>query len=87
MVSTLLTLVITGHGVWSHFRTDFIKLHGRVYVVARMIVDFLLLLCWVGTATLMLRPRDIDPSVPIIPVPQNPDIPWNIGIAFSFVEM
>ena len=77
--------MITVHGVWSHVRTDFIKLHGRAYVVGRMLVDFILLLMWIGTATLMLRPRQVDYSVPIPPFP--PDVPWAIGIAFTFVEM
>ena len=85
VIATIFTLVITGHGVWTHLRSDFVKLHGKVYLIARVLVDFILFLMWIGTATLMLRPRTVDYTVAIPPFP--PDVPWAIGIAFSFVEM
>jgi hypothetical protein len=48
------------------------------------VLEFLVFLMWIGSATLLLRPRQLDPA--------NwwkiaPEIPWDVAIAFSFVEM
>jgi hypothetical protein len=59
--------------------------HGRVWQISRIILEVIIVLMWVGTATLMLRPQDIDYTKPLIPTP--PYVEWDLGIAFTFVEM
>ncbi|MCJ1285443.1 hypothetical protein MMC26_004783 [Xylographa opegraphella] len=84
VISTLFTFVITAHGIWIYSRHNPFAGHGKVYTWARLGLELLMILMWIGTATLMLRPKGVDHSE-LLNIP--PNVQWDICIAFTFVEI
>ncbi|MCJ1323543.1 hypothetical protein MMC10_000204 [Thelotrema lepadinum] len=90
VIASLLTILVTVHGVFAHIRSDpFAKHHGRVYTLIRVLIDIILFLFWIGTATLLIRPQQwSDESLnPSYGGSLPPTVPWTIGEVFSFVEI
>ena len=57
VITTLFTFVVTGHGIYTHHRNNPFTGHGKAYVFARLGLEVLIILMWIGTAALMIRPR------------------------------
>ncbi|MCJ1246829.1 hypothetical protein MMC30_004038 [Trapelia coarctata] len=84
VIATIFTLVVTAHGIWSHIRTNPFASHGKVYTIARIVLELLIILLWIGTASLMLRDKGEDYSL-WLDLP--PFAQWDVCIAFSFIEI
>ncbi|MCJ1438919.1 hypothetical protein MMC27_008309 [Xylographa pallens] len=84
VIATLFTFVVTAHGIWIYSRHNPFAGHGKVYTWARLGLELLMVLMWIGTATLMLRPKGEDFSN-ILSLP--PNVQWDVCIAFTFVEI
>ncbi|MCJ1409516.1 hypothetical protein MMC19_003597 [Ptychographa xylographoides] len=84
VIATLLTFVITGHGIWIYSRKNPFAGHGKVYTYSRLALEILMILIWIGTASLSLRNKGEDFSQ-VLNLP--PFVQWDICIAFTFVEI
>ncbi|MCJ1473559.1 hypothetical protein MMC13_002210 [Lambiella insularis] len=84
VIATLFTFVIAAHGIWIYSRNNPFAGHGKVYTYGRLVVEFIMVLMWIGSATLMLRPKGQDPFDPF----DNPPlVQWDVCTAFTFVEI
>ncbi|MCJ1446613.1 MAG: hypothetical protein MMC23_007118 [Stictis urceolatum] len=84
VVTFFFTLVLSLHALWMYIKKSY-SIHGKMMLIGRQVLEFIVFLMWIGTATLMLRPRGQDFNKPLIPTP--PNAAWDIGIAFTFVEI
>ena len=48
---------MTAHGIWVYSRHNPFAGHGKVYTWVRLGLELLMVLMWIGSATLMLRPK------------------------------
>ncbi|MCJ1401801.1 hypothetical protein MMC11_005018 [Xylographa trunciseda] len=84
VIATLFTFVVTAHGIWVYSRRNPFAGHGKIYTWARLGLELFMVLIWIGSASLMLRPKGEDFN-DVLDLP--PLVQWDICIAFTFVEI
>ena len=58
VVAVLFTLAVAGYSSFAHFRgNDPFKARGTMYTIARLVLEVILFLLWIGSAVLALRPH------------------------------
>ena len=102
MIAFLFTTVLAIHTIITHHRSNPFSATGKLYTILRVALEVLTLLLWIGTAGLMLRPKAgcekelkyngmdaCDDGSGNFRAYRNerPNISWDLGIAFSFVEV
>lgn len=102
VIAFLFTALLTIHTIITHHRSNPFSATGKLYTVLRVALEILTLLLWIATAGLMLRPKaGCEEEVKYKGLDacgdgsgnfrayrnERPNISWDLGIAFSFVEM
>ncbi|KAL8805770.1 MAG: hypothetical protein Q9223_003835 [Gallowayella weberi] len=57
VISSIFTLAITAHSIFTHHRSNPFSGGSNLYTIARLVAEILVFLLWVASAALMLRPR------------------------------
>jgi len=55
VITSIITLAIIGHAMFTQFRSNPFSSRGSVYNIARLVIEVITFLLWVATAVLMFR--------------------------------